>query len=128
MLLIVSLGYGVVKPTLGTTMNKCIALAATHFVFGALYSSSALHTAKESPLIVLFFALPVSITMSIFYFWTLTAMEETIKHLEERKQAVKLLMYKRLQWILGSSVGLLFIVLVANSVNLLYVDQYVTPK
>ena len=38
LLLIVSLGYSVVKPSLGPTMKKCILLAFAHFIFGFLYT------------------------------------------------------------------------------------------
>lgn len=34
MLLVVALGLSVVTESLGKTMNKCVALAAAHFVFG----------------------------------------------------------------------------------------------
>lgn len=34
MLLVVALGLSVVTESLGKTMNKCVALAAAHFIFG----------------------------------------------------------------------------------------------
>ncbi|KAI8913405.1 lung seven transmembrane receptor-domain-containing protein [Gorgonomyces haynaldii] len=117
MLLIVSLGYGVVKHTLGDTMKLCIYLGLAHFVSGALYGYNAVNSADASPLVTFFLALPVTVTMGIFYFWILSGLEQTMKHLEDRRQQVKLTMYKRLQYILGGSVFLLFLVVVANSIN-----------
>ncbi len=43
MLLVVSLGYGVVKPSLGPTMKKCILLGIAHLIFGFLYTMGKLY-------------------------------------------------------------------------------------
>jgi Lung seven transmembrane receptor len=42
LLLIVCMGYGVVKPSLGRTMIYVRWLAAAHFVFGLIYSIASL--------------------------------------------------------------------------------------
>lgn len=42
MLLVISLGLSVVRESLGTTMYKCQALAAAHFIFGGRSSCSLL--------------------------------------------------------------------------------------
>ncbi len=42
MLLVVSLGYGVVYPSLGKKLYWCIALAVVHFIFGALYYTTSM--------------------------------------------------------------------------------------
>ena len=48
LLLIVCMGYGVVKPTLGRTMIYVRWLAAAHFVFGLVYSITSLLISPES--------------------------------------------------------------------------------
>lgn len=48
LLLIVCMGYGVVKPTLGRTMIWVRWLAAAHFVFGLIYSITSLLISPES--------------------------------------------------------------------------------
>lgn len=48
LLLIVCLGYGVVKPTLGKTMLLVRALAGGHFVFGVIYAVASLSITPES--------------------------------------------------------------------------------
>lgn len=48
LLLIVCMGYGVVKPTLGRTMIWVRWLAAAHFVFGLVYSVTSLLISPES--------------------------------------------------------------------------------
>lgn len=48
LLLIVCMGYGVVKPTLGRTMVYVRWLAAAHFVFGLIYSITSLVISPET--------------------------------------------------------------------------------
>lgn len=48
LLLIVCMGYGVVKPTLGKTMIYVRWLAAAHFVFGLIYSVASLTITPDS--------------------------------------------------------------------------------
>lgn len=48
LLLIVCMGYGVVKPTLGRTMIYVRWLAAAHFVFGIVYAVTSLLVSPES--------------------------------------------------------------------------------
>jgi Lung seven transmembrane receptor len=48
LLLIVCMGYGVVKPSLGQTMIHVRWLAAAHFVFGLIYSIASLTITPDS--------------------------------------------------------------------------------
>ena len=48
LLLIVCLGYGVVKPSLGKTMLMVRGLALGHFVFGVIYAVASLSITPES--------------------------------------------------------------------------------
>ncbi|KAI8983711.1 lung seven transmembrane receptor-domain-containing protein [Pilobolus umbonatus] len=105
MLLIVCLGYSVVKPSLGSTMKKCIILACTHFSFGVIYTlGTMLLTPETAGLLIVMVIFPLSITMTIFYVWTLNAITATIHDCEYRKQHVKVIMYKRLYKLLLFSV------------------------
>ncbi|TPX39806.1 hypothetical protein SeMB42_g03850 [Synchytrium endobioticum] len=120
MLLVVSLGYGVVKPTLGTTMSRCIALGVLHFLSGVIYMVGAQVLSEITPFAVLMFVLPLSITMTAFYFWILSALSATMKRLELRRQSVKLEMYRNLWRILLASVIVLSIFFIVNAVNVSY--------
>ncbi|RKP08531.1 transmembrane receptor, partial [Thamnocephalis sphaerospora] len=123
LLLIVSLGYGVVRPTLGSAMLHCKILAAVHFACGALYAAGTMLTTPETAgLLVLLFVLPLSITMTTFYFWIsfshiLNGLTNTMRLLETRKQHVKLTMYKRLWRILVFSVLLLGFFFIVNTAS-----------
>jgi len=48
LLLIVCMGYGVVKPTLGKTMIYVRWLAVAHFVFGIVYAITSLYIAPDT--------------------------------------------------------------------------------
>ncbi|KAI9596866.1 lung seven transmembrane receptor-domain-containing protein [Syncephalis fuscata] len=129
LLLIVSLGYGVVRPSLGGAMFRCKLLTYVHFVCGALYASGTMLTTPETAgLLVIVFVLPLSITMTIFYFWIsflrddetsyiLNGLTATTQLLETRKQHVKLAMYTRLWRILIFSVILLGLFFVVNTAS-----------
>ncbi|KAI9887263.1 MAG: hypothetical protein M1823_000934 [Watsoniomyces obsoletus] len=116
LLLIVCLGYGVVKPSLGKTMLLVRGLAGTHFIFGVIYALASLAITPESagPLVLLVI-LPLSATLTAFYVWTLNALKLTIKDLEERKQTVKAKMYKKLWWCLVASILVIFGFFFVNS-------------
>ncbi|KAH8588174.1 integral membrane protein-like protein [Bisporella sp. PMI_857] len=109
LLLIVCMGYGVVKPTLGKTMTWVRWLAGAHFVFGLIYSVASLTVTPETagPL-VLFVILPLAGTLTAFYVWTLNSLNMTMKDLNERKQTVKAGMYRKLWWAILISIMVIF--------------------
>jgi hypothetical protein len=109
LLLIVCMGYGVVKPSLGKTMTIVRWLAVAHFVFGVIYAVASLtvHPDDAGP-IVLLVILPLSATLTAFYIWTLNSLNLTMKDLMERKQHVKASMYKRLWWCILTSIIVIF--------------------
>ncbi|KAF1345730.1 lung seven transmembrane receptor-domain-containing protein [Delphinella strobiligena] len=116
LLLIVCMGYGVVKPSLGRTMIWVRALAATHFVFGVIYAVASLSVTPESagPLVLLV-VLPLAATLTAFYIWTLNSLNLTMKDLMERKQTIKAAMYRKLWWCLLSSIVIIFVFFFVNS-------------
>ncbi|CAO3697283.1 unnamed protein product [Umbelopsis ramanniana] len=119
MLLIVCMGYGVVKPSLGSTMKKCVILAATHFFFGVLYVIGTMLMQPEDHgfFIVFLVIFPLATTMTAFYIWTLNSINRTLAILDIRKQHVKALMYKRLYRLLIFSVCMVVVVFVLNILN-----------
>ncbi|KAK4998764.1 Membrane protein ptm1 [Elasticomyces elasticus] len=116
LLLIVCMGYGVVKPSLGKTMVYVRWLAITHFAFGVIYAVSSLSVAPENagPLVLLV-VLPLAATLTAFYIWTLNSLNATRKDLMERKQTVKAGMYRKLWWCILSSILVIFIFFFVNS-------------
>lgn len=109
LLLIVCMGYGVVKPTLGKTMVYVRFLAIAHFVFGVIYAVGSLSiTPDNAGPLVLFVILPLAGTLTAFYVWTLNSLNHTMKDLLERKQSVKAMMYKKLWWCILASIVVIF--------------------
>ena len=109
LLLIVCMGYGVVKPTLGKTMIYVRFLAAAHFVFGVIYAVASLTiTPDNAGPLVLLVILPLAGTLTFFYVWTLNSLNLTMKALLERKQNVKAMMYKKLWWCILASIIVIF--------------------
>lgn len=105
LLLIVCLGYGVVKPTLGPLMWKCQALGGIHFVFTLIFTIALyLMDPVDASNVILFLIIPLSITLTTFYIWILSSLTATTRYLVERKQHVKAQMYRNLWWILLGSV------------------------
>ena len=109
LLLIVCMGYGVVKPTLGKTMTIVRWLAVAHFVFGVVYAVASLTIRPDDagPLVLLVI-LPLSATLTAFYIWTLNSLNMTMKDLTDRKQHVKAGMYKKLWWCILTSIIVIF--------------------
>ncbi|KAK7747127.1 Membrane protein ptm1 [Diatrype stigma] len=85
LLLIVCMGYGVVKPSLGRTM---VWLSTDPFL--------------------LLIVLPLAASLTTFYVWTLNSLNFTLKDLRERKQHVKEAMYKKLWWCILVSILVIF--------------------
>ena len=118
LLLIVCMGYGVVKPSLGKTMVYVRILAITHFVFGVIYAVASLSiTPDNAGPIVLLVIMPLAATLTAFYVWTLNSLNLTMKDLLERKQSVKALMYKKLWWCILGSIVVIFAFFFLNSFN-----------
>lgn len=138
LLLIVCMGYGVVKPTLGRAMIYARWLAIAHFVFGLVYSATSLLVTPDSagksfgghsrsaandfltrqlgPLVLLV-VLPLAGTLTAFYVWTLNSLNFTLKDLLERKQYVKEAMYKKLWWCILLSIIVIFGFFFLNSLS-----------
>jgi hypothetical protein len=57
---------------------------------------------------VLLIILPLAGTLTAFYVWTLNSLNATIKDLVERKQTVKLSMYRQLWWAILLSIMVIF--------------------
>ncbi|KAJ8607515.1 hypothetical protein MRB53_040225 [Persea americana] len=118
LLLIVCMGYGVVKPSLGKRMLIVRWLAIAHFVFGVIYAIASLTVAPEDAgPVILLVVLPLAGTLTAFYVWTLNSLAATMKDLRERKQKVKAAMYNKLWWCILGSVLVIFAFFFFNSLT-----------
>ncbi|KAF2398569.1 hypothetical protein EJ06DRAFT_538656 [Trichodelitschia bisporula] len=123
LLLIVCMGYGVVKPSLGRTMIAVRWLAATHFVCDVIYAVASLTVRPdEAGAMVLLVVVPLAATLTAFYVWTLNSIGQTMRDLVARKQHVKAGMYKKLWWCLLGSIIFIFLSFFATSFTVVTVD------
>ncbi|ODV83678.1 hypothetical protein CANARDRAFT_29676 [[Candida] arabinofermentans NRRL YB-2248] len=126
LLLIISLGYGVVYPKLARkTMFKCKILAVAHFIFSVAFIYMSYYTSQALPettttntttssdsldsssWIFMIVTFPLAILLVVFYFYILSSQQKTVRLLQENKQIVKLNMYKKLFRLIFSSMLLM---------------------
>ncbi|XP_002971001.2 transmembrane protein 87B [Selaginella moellendorffii] len=97
LVLIVSMGYGVVKPTLGGITSKVLLCGGAYFVaIETLELAENVQRVddfsnKEKLLLVL----PVAIIDALFILWIFSSLSKTLESLQAKKQTAKLELYKR---------------------------------
>lgn len=112
LLIIVSLGYGTVKPSLGAQMSKVIAVGAIYGVFSFLdgiiraYSLTD-DTADNTEYFTL---IPLVIIDSVIFYWIIIAIKDTRNVLKLRRNITKLSFYNHLIYTLAFAalVGIIF--------------------
>uniref|UniRef100_A0A915C832 Transmembrane protein 87A n=1 Tax=Parascaris univalens TaxID=6257 RepID=A0A915C832_PARUN len=95
LIIIVSVGYGVVKPRLGSTLNQVAGVGFVYFVFCAIeglarVSKGHAEAVKQKELA----ALPLVILEVIIFWWILTSLNSTMRVLRFRRNQVKLSVYR----------------------------------
>ncbi|XP_054782668.1 uncharacterized protein LOC129289955 [Prosopis cineraria] len=96
-ILMVSMGYGVVRPTLGGVTSKVVTLGSTFFI-----ASEVLELIENVGAISdlsgkarLFLVLPVALLDAFFILWIFTSLSATLNKLQARRMMVKLDMYRK---------------------------------
>ncbi|XP_072807566.1 transmembrane protein 87B isoform X4 [Vicugna pacos] len=93
LVIIVSLGYGIVKPRLGTVMHRVVGLGLLYFVFAAVEGVMRVIGANDSDLVLLA-SLPLSLLDSGLCWWIFISLAQTMKALRLRKNTVKFSLYR----------------------------------
>lgn len=98
----VSMGYGVVKPTLGSVKNKIIGLGCIYWIFAFMFEALIHYnqTEKVETWMRVVLIPPVAIINGIFWWWTFVSLNRTIEYLKVRKQSAKLQLYKHFTMVL----------------------------
>ncbi|KAI3463212.1 hypothetical protein Pfo_019875 [Paulownia fortunei] len=96
-ILIVSMGYGVVRPTLGGLTSKVILLGGTFFVASEVLEviENVGAVSDLSGKARLFFVLPVAILDAFFILWIFTSLSSTLNKLQARRMTAKLDIYRK---------------------------------
>lgn len=93
LVIIVSLGYGIVKPRLGTVMHRVIGLGALYLVFAAVEGVLRI-TGDRRSVPVLVAEIFLAVIDSFFVWFIFVSLAQTIKMLKLRKNTVKLSLYR----------------------------------
>lgn len=95
LVLIVCLGYGIVKPRLGQLQHKVIAIGLVYFVFSAVESSLRSMSPRFNSSRNAFYAtIPLAVTDAIICWWIFSSLVQTIRNLRVRRNLVKLSLYR----------------------------------
>mmetsp|Transcript_12728 Transcript_12728/g.32640 ORF Transcript_12728/g.32640 Transcript_12728/m.32640 type:complete len:523 (-) Transcript_12728:243-1811(-) len=96
LVLVVSMGYGVVKPTLGGLTNKVWSLGLAYFVACiALDMVTHVGTVDDLPSMArVVLVLPVAVLDAVVILWIFSSLSKTLTQLGARKQTVKLQLYR----------------------------------
>jgi hypothetical protein len=95
LIIIVSVGYGVVKPRLGATLNQVAAIGVIYFVFCSIegltrVSKSSVEAMKEKQVA----KIPLIILEIGIAYWIFTSLINTMRSLRMRRNEVKLALYR----------------------------------
>ncbi|KAK9909695.1 hypothetical protein WJX75_006282 [Coccomyxa subellipsoidea] len=97
LVLIVSMGFGVVLPYLGAIQKKIIALAVSYFVavtaLDVVTNVGTIDDLTSTARIIL--VLPVAILDAVFILWVFTSLSKTLAQLQARRAGTKLELYRR---------------------------------
>jgi hypothetical protein len=116
LLLIVAMGYGVIRPSIGPVMTRVRWLTAAHFVFGVLYSVGiVLIQLDQGGAWIFAFIFPLAMTLTAFLTWIMNSLNRSIEYLTQRKQTFKRSMFVKLHRILLGAVVVIFAFFIISS-------------
>ncbi|KAI4331638.1 hypothetical protein MLD38_029808 [Melastoma candidum] len=97
LLLVVSMGYGVVKPTLGGITFKVLLLGVSYLVASESYGLvEHLGNINDfSGKTTLFLVLPVTVLDTCFILWIFSSLSKTLEQLQMKRNMAKLDLYRR---------------------------------
>ncbi|CAF1536395.1 unnamed protein product, partial [Adineta steineri] len=91
LVVIVALGYGIVKPRLGSLKQKVLAMGLLYFTIASTEAILRINTKHdEINNKVLISRIPLAIVDAIFYYWIFTGLVATTRQLRLKKNLLKL--------------------------------------
>ncbi|XP_054708741.1 transmembrane protein 87A-like [Uloborus diversus] len=95
LIIIVSLGFGIVKPRLGSTLHRIIGVGAIYFCLGTIEGCLRVLKPKTDPgNQALMAGIPLAVTDSAICWWISFILVQTIRTLRLRRNIVKLQLYR----------------------------------
>ncbi|XP_044490890.1 transmembrane protein 87B [Mangifera indica] len=97
LILCVSMGYGVVRPTLGGLTSKVLLLGATYFLASELLDiTEYVGTISDiSGRVRLFLVLPDAFLDAFLILWIFNALSKTLEQLQSKRSSIKLDIYRK---------------------------------
>lgn len=85
--LLVSLGYGILLPSVSKYHPQIAMLSFIYFVSNAIYMTVLYmnHTQPISKALSIVVSLPLSVSNTIFFYWILSALRRTISTMKEKR-------------------------------------------
>ncbi|KAF2357993.1 Lung seven transmembrane receptor-like [Trinorchestia longiramus] len=94
LVVIVALGFGIVKPRLGSLLHRVIALGMVYFVLASIESCTRVLRPKTDPSKQMLVAIiPLALLDSLICWWVFSALVSTIRTLRLRRNPTKLALY-----------------------------------
>jgi len=95
LVVIVSLGFGIVKPRLGPTLNRVVGTGGLYFVLASTESIlRVVHPKNDFSNKVILAAVPLSVLDASICWWVFASLIQTTRTLRLRRNLVKLRLYK----------------------------------
>eukprot|EP00052_Salpingoeca_macrocollata_P006193 m.52116 g.52116 ORF g.52116 m.52116 type:complete len:511 (+) comp15300_c0_seq1:141-1673(+) len=97
LVLVVSMGFGVVKPRLGDAFKQIVVVGCAFFFFSAAFyiSQASNQTQTEQSKVTLMVVVPLSVLDACILWWIFLSLSHTIKMLTLRRNEAKLNLYVR---------------------------------
>ncbi|XP_060131439.1 transmembrane protein 87A isoform X2 [Zootoca vivipara] len=92
LVIIASLGYGIVKPRLGALLNRVVGVGLMYLIFSIIEGVLRVKSAQDD--LVLLAAIPLAMLDSALCWWILISLVQTMKLLKLRRNLVKLSLYR----------------------------------
>ncbi|CAH0692721.1 unnamed protein product [Chilo suppressalis] len=95
LVIIVSLGFGIVKPRLGPALQRVVGTGVLWGVLAAIYAWLRLHhKANDSNRVLLLSEAPLSLLDSAICWWVFVSLAHTMRTLQLRRNTIKLSLYR----------------------------------
>ncbi|XP_039518520.1 transmembrane protein 87A isoform X2 [Pimephales promelas] len=92
LVIIASLGYGIVKPRLGALLHRVVGVGLLYLIFSIIEGVLRVNTAEDD--LVLLAAIPLAVLDSTLCWWIFISLAQTMKLLRLRRNLVKLSLYR----------------------------------
>lgn len=92
LVIIASLGYGIVKPRLGALLHRVVGVGLLYLMFSIVEGILRVNAAEDD--VVLLAAIPLAVLDSTLCWWIFVSLAQTMKLLRLRRNVVKLSLYR----------------------------------